>query len=133
MSEKWYYSRGDSTVGPVSAPELKRLASVGQLGPTDLVWKEGMRDWVAADQVKGLIAVVVAVAVAVPAAPPQRAEPAQELINCTDCPRCEADHRQFPIKRLSKPTFDGFTHWGVCPTTGDPVLFNFKSGTKGQH
>ncbi len=44
MGEKWYYSRDGSTVGPVSALELKHLASSGQLGPTDLVWKEGMRD-----------------------------------------------------------------------------------------
>src|SRR4051794_11848329 len=103
MSEKWYYSRSGATIGPVSAVELKRLASGGQLSPSDLVWKEGMPDWVAAEQLKGLfvvpVASVVPVATAAPAervttaAPPERAEPAQELITCTDCPRCESDHR----------------------------------------
>lgn len=127
MSEKWYYSRDGAPVGPVSAGELKHLASSGELGPTDLVWKEGMRDWVAAEQLKGLFVVAAS------AAAPQRGEQAQELITCQNCPRCEGDHRQFAIKKLSKPTYDGFTHWGVCPATGDPVLFNFKSGTKGQH
>jgi hypothetical protein len=126
MGEQWHYSRGGKTVGPVSALELKRLASSGQLAPTDLVWKEGMPDWVAADQLKGLF-----VAPALPAQP-QR-EQAQELITCKECPRCEAEHLRLPIKKLSKPTYDGFTHWGVCPTTGDPVLFNFMHGTKGQH
>ena len=126
MGEEWYYSRGGTPVGPVSALELKRLASGGQLGPTDLVWKEGMRDWVTAEQLKGLFAVPASVVL------PQRGEQAQELITCQRCPRCETEHRQLPIKKLSKPTYDGFTHWGVCPATGDPVLFNFMFGTKGQ-
>lgn len=126
MGEQWYYSRDGASVGPVSALDLKHLASCGQLTPTDLVWKEGMRDWVPAEQLKGLFVV--------PATPvlPQRAGQGQELITCPKCPRCEAEHRQMPIKKLSKPTYDGFTHWGVCPATGDPVLFNFVSGTKGQ-
>lgn len=55
-----------------------------------------------------------------------------EVIHCQKCPRCEGEHRQLPVKRLSKPTYDGFTHWAVCPVTGDPILFSFKSGTKGQ-
>lgn len=127
MGEMWYYTRGGTAVGPVSALELKRLASSGQLTPTDLVWKEGMSDWVAAEQLKGVFVVPAS------PAPPPRSEQPQELITCQNCPRCEAEHRQLPIKKLSKPTYDGFTHWGVCPTTGDPVLFNFKFGTKGQH
>lgn len=126
MSEKWYYGRGGATVGPVSALDLKQLASSGQLAPTDLVWKEGMRDWVPAEQLKGLFDVHAAPAL------PQRSEQASELITCQKCPRCEAEHRQLAIKRLSKPTYDGFTHWGVCPTTGDPVLFSFQRGAKGQ-
>ena len=65
--------------------------------------------------------------------PPSDRKPAPAPGPRAHCPRCESDHRQFPIKKLAKPTFDGFTHWGICPTTGDPVLFNFKSGTKGQH
>jgi hypothetical protein len=126
MAENWYYSRGGTTVGPVSALDLKQLASSGELTPTDLVWKEGMRDWVPAEQLKGLFAVPALVT------QPQQGEQKQELITCQKCPRCEAEHRGLPIKRLSKPTYDGFTHWGVCPATGDPVLFNFVSGTKGQ-
>jgi hypothetical protein len=123
MSENWYYTRGDANVGPVSTLELKQLASSGQLAPTDLVWKEGMSAWVQAEQLKGLFVVP---------ALPQRAEQGQELITCQKCPRCETEHRQLPIKKLSRPTYDGFTHWGVCPATGDPVLFCFTSGTKGQ-
>ena len=55
-----------------------------------------------------------------------------EVINCQKCPRCEREHPRLPVKRLSKPTYDGFTHWAVCPVTGDPILFAFQSGTKEQ-
>ena len=95
MGEQWYYSRGGTSVGPVSALDLKHLASSGQLGPTDLVWKEGMSDWVSAEQLKGLFVVPA------PAAVPQRGGQVEELITCQKCPRCEAEHRQF----LQTPRF----------------------------
>ncbi|NBT35743.1 MAG: DUF4339 domain-containing protein [Betaproteobacteria bacterium] len=62
MSEDWYYSTKGTRLGPVAPPELKRLADSGQLLPTDLVWKEGLKNWVAASKVKGLFAI--------PAGPP---------------------------------------------------------------
>src|SRR6185312_6521040 len=34
--------------------QLKQLALSGQLKPTDLVWQDGMSDWVPANSVKGL-------------------------------------------------------------------------------
>src|SRR4051812_11448361 len=81
MSEQWFYSRDGASNGPVSAHELKQLASSGQLAPTDFVWKEGMREWVPAEQLKGLFVA--------PASPelPQRREQGQELITCQNCPR----------------------------------------------
>lgn len=52
---QWYYSRGNGdTQGPVSPAELARLAQAGELRPGDLVWKEGMEEWIAADRIKGL-------------------------------------------------------------------------------
>jgi hypothetical protein len=47
MSE-WYYTRGQDQVGPVSAAQLQELAGCGDLRPTDLVWKDGMTEWIAA-------------------------------------------------------------------------------------
>jgi hypothetical protein len=40
--------------GPVAAGELQRLAAARSLEPTDLVWKEGMAQWVPASTIKGL-------------------------------------------------------------------------------
>jgi hypothetical protein len=54
VSQDWYYAAGGERHGPVSAPELKKLAGAGTLTPTDLVWKDGMADWVPARSIKGL-------------------------------------------------------------------------------
>ncbi len=54
---EWYYARDDKQQGPVSAGELKQLASRGEVRPDDLVWREGMDDWVEARNVKGLFEV----------------------------------------------------------------------------
>jgi len=55
MADQWYYSQQEERKGPVSQEELKRLATTGQLKPTDTVWKEGMAKWLPASQVKGLV------------------------------------------------------------------------------
>jgi TM2 domain-containing membrane protein YozV len=54
VSQQWYYAAGNERHGPVSAAELKTLADAGTLKPTDLVWKDGMADWVPARSIKGL-------------------------------------------------------------------------------
>ncbi len=50
----WYYAQDDEQKGPVSAAELRQLASSGRIGPQNLVWKEGMEDWAPAAKIKGL-------------------------------------------------------------------------------
>ena len=54
MSEQWYYTKGRQKVGPISADELKQLAASGQLSRTDLVWTDGMPEWIPAAKRKGL-------------------------------------------------------------------------------
>ena len=51
---EWYLLQGETRVGPVSAGKLKSLATRGTLRPTDLVWKEGLKDWVEACTVTNL-------------------------------------------------------------------------------
>ena len=50
----WYFARGNKQMGPVSAAELKRLATAGELRPEDLVWREGLTEWALARSVRGL-------------------------------------------------------------------------------
>ena len=54
MSQEWYYSVDGDRQGPISAGELKKLADAGTVKPGDLVWKDGMSDWVQAKSIKGL-------------------------------------------------------------------------------
>ncbi|HEX3151138.1 MAG TPA: GYF domain-containing protein [Gemmataceae bacterium] len=54
MSQEWYYSIDGDRQGPVAAADLKKLADAGTLKEADLVWKDGMADWVAAKSIKGL-------------------------------------------------------------------------------
>lgn len=66
---EWFYAQGDKQQGPVTATEIKALADAGKLKPDDLVWREGMDEWIAARRVKGLFE-SEAPAAAAPAAPP---------------------------------------------------------------
>lgn len=78
MASEWYYTiNGQQGPGPISASELKQLATSGQLKPTDLVWQDGMPDWVEASTIKGLISGSRSVPAPVPApAPAPVPEPA---------------------------------------------------------
>lgn len=60
MAGQWHYQHDGQKYGPVPAAELKRLATVGKLTPTDMVRREDTEKWVPAGQVKGLFAVPVA-------------------------------------------------------------------------
>ena len=55
MSESiWYYARGESEQGPISTAQIKALAATGALRRDDLVWKEGMENWLPASDVDEL-------------------------------------------------------------------------------
>jgi TM2 domain-containing membrane protein YozV len=55
MASEWYYSHDGERHGPISTDQLKDLAAAGKLGPGDLVWKEGMDNWVPAGKLKNLL------------------------------------------------------------------------------
>lgn len=72
MAVEYHYSRGDKSFGPVSVEQLRQLAASGEIAATDLVWREGLSEWVPASRLKGLIppAAPNATAAAAPAAAP---------------------------------------------------------------
>ena len=55
MNQEWFYSVGDTRQGPVSEEQLRELAAEGSLKLSDLVWKDGMPDWVEARTSPGLM------------------------------------------------------------------------------
>lgn len=54
MAATWYIGKNGKQSGPFTGTQVREMAAVGDLTPTDLVWKEGMADWVAAGTLKGL-------------------------------------------------------------------------------
>lgn len=54
MAGEWHYSKDGDQFGPITGPELQKLANSGQLQPDDLVWKEGFKEWLPGRSIKGL-------------------------------------------------------------------------------
>jgi hypothetical protein len=54
MAANWHYANGGEKHGPITASQLKELATTGKLSPDDLVWREDMKEWRKASTVKGL-------------------------------------------------------------------------------
>lgn len=48
MADQWYYTKNGLSQGPVSEDELKNLLALEQVQQTDLVWKEGLAQWIEA-------------------------------------------------------------------------------------
>jgi hypothetical protein len=56
MAAEWYYTTNKQQMGPVSWDELRQLAGAGLLKPSDLVWTDGMSEWVKAVRQNDLFA-----------------------------------------------------------------------------
>src|ERR1700731_1207150 len=75
MADVWYYAQNGQQAGPGSASQLQQLARSGQIQSSDLVWKEGLPQWIQAKAIKGLFpaqAEPIPVAPVAPAAPAGR-------------------------------------------------------------
>lgn len=100
---EWHFLKNGTQQGPVTAAQLKQLASAGSLLPSDMIWKNGLPNWVPASSVKGLFAASPQVAQAKPspapmqaASPPRRPEEGQ-WDDYDDAP---------PRRREPRPTYD---------------------------
>jgi hypothetical protein len=51
---QWYYSKNGVQLGPVSDSEIRGKLAAGEILASDLVWREGMRDWLPAAKVAEL-------------------------------------------------------------------------------
>lgn len=51
---QYYLKRNGEEYGPFTSKQLREMARIGQLAPTDLVWKKGFKDWKPAAKARGL-------------------------------------------------------------------------------
>lgn len=42
---QWYFSRNGTQLGPVPESELRAKLAAGEISQIDMVWREGMTDW----------------------------------------------------------------------------------------
>ncbi len=43
---QWFYTQsGGQQAGPVDEAQLKQMVAAGQLGPADMIWREGLANW----------------------------------------------------------------------------------------
>jgi hypothetical protein len=64
--QEWFYAAGGEQRGPISESALHRLFKQGALSPCDLVWRVGLKNWIPARTVEGLL-----IPPSLPGAPPR--------------------------------------------------------------
>jgi len=104
MAQEWHYEKSGKTFGPISSSELREKANAGELLPSDLIWREGMKDWKAARSAKGLF---------------PEALPTASVINRTPVGSSSGINE----KRVE---MDRETDEATEPTTTTPQKFSFK-------
>lgn len=53
--QRWWYGKNGAEAGPVDQATLQQMLATGSLSPEDIVWSDGMTQWVPARQVPGLL------------------------------------------------------------------------------
>jgi len=91
---QWYYSKGAVQLGPISEAELKAKIASGEITTSDMVWKDGMADWVPLARVPELIAKAPAAAQTPPSIPGGSASP---YIPPVSAPHPSVNHSGLPI------------------------------------
>ena len=115
MAQQWYWTQNGQRNGPVDTAELKELARSGRLRPTDMIWREGLPNWVSATQAKGLFQDQTSVAGGIPAstpAPPMQpgsAELGKIQFQCSECGKGVSA----PVEKAGKS--------GKCPSCGTAI------------
>jgi chemotaxis protein histidine kinase CheA len=56
MSQEWFYTKDrKGKFGPVSPTELRGLLEAGRLQATDMVWKQGMKEWMPVNAIEEML------------------------------------------------------------------------------
>jgi hypothetical protein len=90
--------RHGTTEGPFSHSELQSRAQAGNLDRTDLVWQDGLPDWVPAGTIKGLFRT--------PPPPPKTAQLAAASANGTAAGRVDPASNRRMISQLRDDAAD---------------------------
>lgn len=95
MAGEWHVGRDGQQTGPFTAQQLRHMVTSGQLSPTDLLWKDGMPNWVPCSSVKGLFPEAVA-----SGPPPSRPSPR---------PTAPPPKKAIPSETFDEPDLSGIS------------------------
>jgi hypothetical protein len=117
----WYYAKSGMQMGPVSGEELASKAASGEVSPSDLIWREGMGDWLPLSQVPEFAAGLT------PSAPP--APPTGQTGGSVPLPQPPAYHGNYVapnIPTYMTPSIIALVMWCasmalICIPIGLPV------------
>lgn len=92
---EWYLARDGKQHGPLTEVEMRKLAELGHLRPTDLVWRQGLPNWMAAATLPELARPVAPPPPPPPAPPPPppAAQPPATALQPTAAPRTAMPNR----------------------------------------
>lgn len=105
MPSDWYYTTNKQQMGPVSWDELKQLADRGLLKPHDMVWTDGMAEWVKAIRQNGLFTAESGGTTA----PPVEAPPPRRRARRDDDDEDEDEDDDRPRRRKKTPASSGMS------------------------
>lgn len=107
----WYFAVGDEERGPVTEAQIRTLIGTGNLSRDDLVWREGLDDWMPAGEVPGLFGKEPGGTKGAPPVVRTSQEPASKKDSATAPPAVPASP---PIRRLRirlTAPVNVFRHW----------------------
>lgn len=93
----WYYSKNGAQLGPIGPAEMESKLKAGEIASTDLVWKEGMADWLPAGKVPEIQALL-----SPPASPAESPYAERPLPASPYVPPAAHPHQTVPVVPVSQ-------------------------------
>lgn len=129
MADAWYVGRNTARTGPFSLTQLRRMVASGQVVATDLVWREGMANWMPCATVAELQGDKAAAEAQNPYAAPKSSATPDAIVGAPrgiDGPGGRLAHRPFSFSAafdVASQTF--MAQWGPLVLTGLVGLAGF--------
>jgi len=92
----WYYSKNGAQLGPIGPAEMESKLKAGEIASTDLIWKEGMADWLPVGKVPEIQALLS------PPAPPSDSSFAERPAPVSPYAAPPASYSQAPVGSVSQ-------------------------------
>jgi len=94
---QWYYSKNGTQLGPISTEDIQAKLASGEIASSDLVWKDGMADWLPASQIAELRSLAQASSPVAPVSPTPTAETSPYATPAAPVPANPVSYAGLPV------------------------------------